>query len=204
MGWWPECALTFWHVRGLGQVMQGLISHDICSITILLPDSSRPINVYTVWNQACPSCEQRLYQNFLCRQSARSLWSPLVSTLWFLHCRKMLWSLPCGCPSLMDVCSKKTFGVNPTFMDVVDMRVPTYNNNAFVCNHRYKPVVASRLGLALGTVDMRVLMRDQWTAACQQSRMYQFFSCAVLQASLDAFGAISQATWFCLSSSFTV
>lgn len=53
-------------------------------------------------------------------------------------------------------------------MDVVHLweaRVPMYNDDALVCNHRYKHAVASRLGLAIGAKDMQVLMREHTTAA---------------------------------------
>lgn len=63
--------------------------------------------------------------------------------------------------------SRETHGSSYALMDVVDLwasSVTTYDNDALVYSHRYEHVVASRMRLAIGTEDMRVLMREGTTA----------------------------------------
>lgn len=84
--------------------------------------------------------------------------------------------------------ARKTPGANSAFMDIDELwkaNIPTYSDDAMVCNHRCEHVVESFLMLAIVAKDMQVLIRDRTTADSEQLRISQISARAALQGSLN-------------------
>lgn len=69
------------------------------------------------------------------------------------------------------VFATQTSTTQPTFMNVDELwevRVPHYTDDALARGHRYKNIIASRLGLAIGVEDICVFLAKKAATAKEQ------------------------------------
>lgn len=68
--------------------------------------------------------------------------------------------------------ARKILDASPEFVGTVDIlgaRVQKYSDDALGCNQGYNNFVPSRMGLAIGAEDMRVVMLERTGATWEQS-----------------------------------
>lgn len=90
-------------------------------------------------------------------------------------------------------------------MDVIGLwedRIPKWNDDAMVRNHRFEHVVTISLGLSIGAEGMQVLLRERTNANSEQLKLYQISCGAAFHGLLDEFGYVPQTAWFHLTFDF--
>lgn len=133
---------------------------------------------------------------------------------------KFLYSLPCdyiGLESYLEVCfvdflARWLFAVqtpisHPAFMDVNEWweaNVSDYIDEVLARGHQYKSFMASRLSIAIGVEDFRVLIQKCTPTTWDQLCLSQIFDCMALHAPLDEFESTPPAAQFCLPAGFFI